>query len=63
MLKGAFVFRCRECARADAGPGPGTARDNMPLRHFLQASMLSTDTETPEDEKSKDVSGKPQSLT
>ncbi|PIL35658.1 hypothetical protein GSI_02388 [Ganoderma sinense ZZ0214-1] len=27
---------------------------NTPLRHFLQASMLSTDTETPEDEKSKD---------
>lgn len=30
---------------------------NTPLRYFLQASMLSTDTETPEDEKSKDVSG------
>ncbi|TBU33526.1 P-loop containing nucleoside triphosphate hydrolase protein [Dichomitus squalens] len=27
---------------------------DTPLRHFLQASMLSTDTETPEDEKSKD---------
>ncbi|KAM5530408.1 hypothetical protein V8D89_015919 [Ganoderma adspersum] len=27
---------------------------DTPLRYFLQASMLSTDTETPEDEKSKD---------
>ena len=50
---GAFVEPCRshECAL-----NVMLAR-NTPLRYFLQASMLSTDTETPEDEKSKDVSG------
>ncbi|KAI0368645.1 UvrD-helicase-domain-containing protein [Pilatotrama ljubarskyi] len=32
----------------------GQARTDTPLRLFLQASMLSTDTETPEEEKSKE---------
>ncbi|KAI9057301.1 P-loop containing nucleoside triphosphate hydrolase protein [Trametes sanguinea] len=38
----------------DADQSQGTAPGDTPLRLFLQASMLSTDTETAEDEKSKE---------
>ncbi|TFK81255.1 UvrD-helicase-domain-containing protein [Polyporus arcularius HHB13444] len=38
----------------DRNPAEGQATGDTPLRLFLQASMLSTDTETPEDEKSKE---------